>query len=227
MLRQYFHDILLYTAKNLLQFVENRDKNAEAFIKYFADEIVIDANGNKVQKYAIVDAKQQKWNFSAIISIMMQYKQVKQKIIAQKEAIQVAEKEYSDCQGEVAVEKSNKDVVAEKLADLQETLAENDAAIIRLKNQVGTTPEEKVSLKSQINRLNYHQTELLDMKKKTHNQMELCKNKIANKISELTRRQRKLDYERKSLQSFLEQMAALLETYENVAQALALALAKR
>ena len=226
-LRQYFHDILLYTAKNLLQFVENRDKNAEAFIKYFADEIVIDANGNKVQKYAIVDAKQQKWNFSAIISIMMQYKQVKQKIIAQKEAIQVAEKEYSDCQGEVAVEKSNKDVVAEKLADLQETLAENDAAIIRLKNQVGTTPEEKVSLKSQINRLNYHQTELLDMKKKTHNQMELCKNKIANKISELTRRQRKLDYERKSLQSFLEQMAALLETYENVAQALALALAKR
>ena len=57
--------------------------------------------------------------------------------------------------------------------------------------------------------------------------MELCKNKIANKISELTRRQRKLDYERKSLQSFLEQMAALLETYENVAQALALALAKR
>lgn len=226
-LRQYFHDILLYTAKNLLQFVENRDKNAEAFIKYFADEIVIDANGNKVQKYAIVDAKQQKWNFSAIISIMMQYKQVKQKIIAQKETIQIAEKEYSDCQGEVAVEKSNKDVVAEKLADLQETLAENDAAIIRLKNQVGTTPEEKVSLKSQINRLNYHQTELLDMKKKTHNQMELCKNKIANKISELTRRQRKLDYERKSLQSFLEQMAALLETYENVAQALALALAKR
>lgn len=226
-LRQYFHQILLYTAKNLLQYVENRDKNAEAFIKYFADEVIIDANGNKVQKYAITDSKQQKWNFSAVISIMMQYKQVKLKIIAQREAIQIAENEFNDCQSEVSIEKGNKDVVAEKLADLQETLAENDAAVLRLKNQIGTTPEEKVSLKSQINRLNYHQTELLDLKKKTVNQIELCKNKIANKISELTRRQRKLDYEKKSLQTYLEQMAAILETYENIAQALATVLTKR
>jgi len=226
-LRQYFHQILLYTAKNLLQYVENRDKNAEAFIKYFADEVIIDANGNKVQKYAITDSKQQKWNFSAVISIMMQYKQVKLKIISQRETIQIAENEYNDCQNDVSTEKSNKDVVAEKLADLQETLAENDAAVLRLKNQIGTTPEEKVSLKSQINRLNYHQTELLDLKKKTVNQIELCKNKIANKISELTRRQRKLDYEKKSLQTYLEQMAAILETYENIAQALATVLTKR
>lgn len=226
-LRQYFHQILLYTAKNLLQYIENRDKNAEAFIKYFADEVIIDANGNKVQKYAITDSKQQKWNFSAVISIMMQYKQVKLKIISQREAIQIAENEFNDCQNEVSIEKSNKDVVAEKLADLQETLAENDAAVLRLKNQIGTTPEEKVSLKSQINRLNYHQTELLDLKKKTVNQIELCKNKIANKISELTRRQRKLDYEKKSLQAYLEQMAAILETYENIAQALATVLTKR
>lgn len=226
-LRQYFHDILLYTAKNLLQHVENRDKNAEAFIKYFADEVIIDANGNKIQKYAITDAKQQKWNFSAVVSIMMQYKQVKLKIVAQREAIQIAENEFNDCQNEVAAEKNNKDVVADKLADLMETIAENDAAIVRLRNQSATTPEEKVSLKSQINRLNYHQTELLDLKKKTHNQIELCKNKVANKISELTRRQRKLDFEKKALQTYLEQMAAILETYENVAQALATVLTKR
>lgn len=226
-LRQYFHDILLYTAKNLLQHVENRDKNAEAFIKYFADEIIIDTNGNKVQKYAITDSKQQKWNFSAVISIMMQYKQVKQKIIAQKEAIVIAEKEFNDCQSEVSVEKANKEVVTDKFADLQETIAENDAAIVRLRNQTAATPEEKVSLKSQINRLNYHQTELLDLKKKSLNQIELCKNKIANKISELTRRQRKLDFEKKSLQTYLEQMATILETYENIAEALATVLTKR
>lgn len=226
-LRQYFHDILLYTAKNLLQHIENRDKNAEAFIKYFADEVIIDAAGNKVQKYAITDSKQQKWNFSAVISIMMQYKQVKQKIIAQKEAIIIAEKEFNDCQNEVSVEKANKEVVTDKFADLQETIAENDAAIVRLRNQTASTPEEKVSLKSQINRLNYHQTELLDLKKKSLNQIELCKNKITNKISELTRRQRKLDFEKKSLQTYLEQMATILETYENVAEALATVLTKR
>uniref|UniRef100_UPI0025F1C154 coiled-coil domain-containing protein n=1 Tax=Sulfuricurvum sp. TaxID=2025608 RepID=UPI0025F1C154 len=226
-LREYFHKILLYTAKNLLQYIENRDKNAEAFIKYFADEVIIDVNGNKIQKYAITDSKQQKWNFSAVVSVMMQYKQVKLKIIAQKETILIADKEVNECQNEVAVEKNNKEIITEKLADLQETLAENDAAIIRLKNQTGATPEEKVSLKSQINRLNYHQTELLDLKKKTFNQIELSKNKIANKISELTRRQRKLDYEKKALQTYLEQMAAILETYETVSEALATVLTKR
>lgn len=226
-LREHFHRIFLYTAKNLLQFVENRDKNAEAFIKYFSDEIVIDANGNKIQKYAIVDSKQQKWNFSAVVSIMMQYKQVKLKIATQKEAIIIAEKEFNDAQNELTVEKNNKDIITDKVTDFQETISENDAAILRLKNKTGATPEEAVSLKSQINRLNYHQTELFELKKKTLNQLELSKNKIANKISELTRRQRKLDYEKKSMQTLLEQMATILETYENVAEALATVLTKR
>jgi chromosome segregation ATPase len=226
-LREHFHRIFLYTAKNLLQFIENRDKNAETFIKYFSDEIVIDANGNKIQKHAIVDSKQQKWNFSAVVSIMMQYKQVKLKIASQKEAILIAEKEFNDAQNELSVEKNNKNIITDKVTDLQETISENDAAILRLKNKTGSTPEETVSLKSQINRLNYHQTELFELKKKTLNQLELSKNKIANKISELTRRQRKLDYEKKAMQTYLEQMATILETYENVAEALATVLTKR
>jgi hypothetical protein len=226
-LRQNFHDIFVYTAKNLLKFVENRDKNAEAFIKYFSDDVVVDANGNRIQKYAIVDTKQQKWNFSAIISITMQYKQVKQKIIAQKETIAVCENELSQCQNELSVEKSNQNIIIDKLADLQDTINENEAAIIRVKNQTGVTPEEKVSLKSQVNRLNYHQIELLEMKKKTHNQIELAKNKISNKISETTRRQRKLDFENTSLKNYMEQMASLLESYALVTEALATVLTKR
>lgn len=46
-------------------------------------------------------------------------------------------------------------------------------------------------------------------------------------MSELTRRQRKLDYEKKSLQTYLEQMASVLESYEIIAEALATALTKR
>jgi homoserine acetyltransferase len=110
---------------------------------------------------------------------------------------------------------------------LQDTINENDAAILKVKSQKGATPEEALSLKSQINRLNYHQTELFELKKKTTNQVDLAKNRIANKMSELTRRQRKLDYERKSLQTYLEQMASVLESYEIIAEALATALTKR
>jgi hypothetical protein len=226
-LRENFYKIFLYTAKNLLQYIENRDKNAETFIKYFVDEVIIDPYGNKIQKYAITDYKQQKWNFSAVVSLMMQYKQVKLKISAQKEAILLAEKELSDSQHLLSAEKGNKDIITDKIADLQETINENDAAIMRLKNKTGSTSEEIVSLKSQINRLNYHQTELYELKKKTLNQLELYKNKVANKISELTRRQRKLDYEKKSMEAYLEQMTTILETYENVAEALATVLTKR
>lgn len=226
-LRLQFHDIFIYTAKNLLQFVENRDKNAEAFIKYFADEIVIDGNGNKVQKYAIIDSKQQKWNYSSIVSVMMQYKQVKQKIASQKEMILIAENDLHQCQNELAVEKENKEAINDKLVAVQETLSENEAAIARIKNKTGATPEEIISLKSQINRLNYQETELFDTKKKITSQIELCKNKIANKISESTRRQRKLDYEKKSLKNYIEQMASILESYEMITEAIATVLTKR
>jgi hypothetical protein len=226
-LRQQFHDIFVYTAKNLLEFVENRNKNAEMFIKYFSDEVIIDGNGNKIQKYAIVDSKQQRWNFSAILSIMMQYKQVKQKISVQQETILTAQNDLEQCLNELNAEKENKNSISDKLADLVETINENDAAIIRVKNKTGTTPEESLSLKSQLNRLNYQQTELLEMKHKTNNQLELNKNKIANKISEYTRRQRKLDFEQKALKNYLEQMASILETYDMIVEGLATTLTKR
>jgi hypothetical protein len=226
-LRQQFHDIFVYTAKNLLLYVENRNKNAETFIKYFVDEVIIDPNGNKIQKYAIVDSKQQRWNFSAILSIMMQYKQVKQKIATQQETILEAQSDLELCQNELNVEKKNKEVVLDKLAELIETINENDAAMIRVKNKTGSTPEEVLSLKSQLNRLNYHQSELLEMKKKSNNQIELCKNKISNKISEYTRRQRKLDFEEKALKTYLDQMASILETYDMIVEALATVLTKR
>ena len=226
-LRQHFHQMLLFTSRNLLQYVENRDKNAEIFIKYFADEVIIDSNGNKVQKYAIIDFKQQKWNYSSIVSVMMQYKQVKQKIASQKETILIAENDLIQCQNELTIEKNNKDTITDKLVGIQEILSEHASAISRIKNQTGSTPEEMISLKSQINRLNYQETELFDTKKKINNQIELSKNKIANKISESTRRQRKLDYERKSLKNYIEQMASILESYETITEAIAAALTKR
>lgn len=226
-LRQHFHDIFVYTAKNLLTFVEKRDKNAEAFIKFFTDEIIIDNNGNKIQKYAIVDSKQQRWNYSSILSILMQYKQVKQKISTQKETIHESENSLSLCQSELMEEKNNQNDLNLKLADLQETITENEAAIDRLKNKVASSPEETLSIKSQINRLNYYETELLDSKKKMLTQIELSKNKLSGKLSEFTRRQRKVDHEKKSLRSYLEQMASILESYDLMTEALATVLTKR
>jgi hypothetical protein len=45
-LRKYFDKILFYTAENLLKFVENRDKNAEIFIKTFSNNVLIPSTPN-------------------------------------------------------------------------------------------------------------------------------------------------------------------------------------
>ena len=127
----------------------------------------------------------------------MQYKQVKQKISTQKETILESENSLSLCQSELMEEKNNQNDLNLKLADLQETITENEAAIDRLKNKVASSPEETLSIKSQINRLNYYETELLDSKKKMLTQIELSKNKLSGKLSEFTRRQRKVDHEKK------------------------------
>lgn len=46
-------------------------------------------------------------------------------------------------------------------------------------------------------------------------------------MSELIRRQRKLDYEKKSLKTYLELMASFLESYDLITEALATVLTKR
>lgn len=226
-LRQHFHQIFVFTAKNLLQFVEERDKNAEKFIKYFNDDIILDSNGNKIQKYAIVDSKQQKWNYSSIISVMMQFKQAKLKIETQKEAILAAQERIEICKEELNVEKNSKQTVVDHLNEIEEAIGDNDTAVLKLKHRETRTPEEAVALKSEINKLNYHHTGLLEMKKNVHTQLELAKNRITNKTNELARHENKHTYEQKNLAAIMEQTAPIFETYETIVEALAAVLTKR
>lgn len=226
-LRQYFHEILLYTAKNLLGFVENRDKNAEAFVKYFADEVIIDANGTKIQKYAITDRRQQKWNYSSIVSVMMQHKQSKIRIAAQKEAIIVAQERVNESQHDVESEKNHKLEIIVKANETERLISENDTNILELKGQAADNIEVRTALKSEINKLHDLHAELFKMRKEHNHQLEQAKNRITNKMSELSQRHKKLDYEKKSLQTLIEQSASVKEMYEMITEAISLVLAKR
>jgi len=226
-LRQYFQKILLHTSKNLLNFVENRNKNAENFIKYFTDDVIIDANGNKIQKFAITDKRQQKWNYSSVVSVMMQYKQTKIRIAAQQEAILNAQGRVIDTQNEIAGEKKHKSEIKSELDEIETVLSEVDEKIIQLKERIPQMPEENKALKKEISTLNDTYTELYKKKKNLTVQLELIKNRMTNKMSELAQRNMKASYEQKSLQTILEQTASVKEMYEMVSEALALTLAKR
>lgn len=220
-LRQNFQKIYLYTAQNLLQFVENRDKNAELFIKYFADEIVIDANGNKVQKYAITDTKNQKWNFSSIVSVMMQYKQMKLRIAAQKEAIHTAQQRVLEIQNEIEVEKDNHNILIEKIEALDSLIAENDGKILQSK------AKSTNSDRTEIQRLNNIQDEFYIQKKNEKYQLELSNGRLTNKKIELVRRNKKHFYEQNTLKTLIEQTLPITQSYNLICEAIALVLTKR
>lgn len=227
-LRQHFYDILLYTAKNLLEFVESRDKNAETFVKYFSDEVVIDpATGSKLQKYAIMDSKQQRWNYSSIVSIMMQHKQSRARLAAQKETLHDAQERVSECQSEFNVEQRHKGEIVDKLSEVETMITENDIKLSQLNAQTAAKVEDEVSLKSELKRFNNLHTELLKMKKNFTTQIEIAISKMTNKMSELSRRQKKLDHEKKQMKTLMEQNAALMETYDLITEAISIVLAKR
>ncbi len=226
-LRHHFHPILLHTARNLLECVENRDKNAEQFIKYFSEEVVIDANGNKIQKYAVVDSKQQRWHYHSILSVMMQYKQVKLKIASHKEAIVDAQERVNECEAEIAAERNKKYALMDKIADVEAMISDAENRFFQLKGKTPTKEEEALSLKSDIARLGARQKELHGRLKNKKAQLELINSKMVNKTNELARRQKKLADEKKSLQAAFEQTAPIRESYELVSEALSLVLAKR
>lgn len=217
-LRKYFDRILLFTAKNLLYFVEERDRNAEIFIKTFSDDVLIDANGNKIQKYAIVDNKQQKWKYISILSILMQYKQAKLRLIAQKEVVAAAREQVSQSDEDLKAEKDTKNLQENKIEDITNLLANSD--MIAFKNRQTNDPALISSHSKQ------HEN-LLTQKKIESNALDVINNRIANKVIELTRRRKKLAYEVKVEQTLIEQMAPLKETYEGIAHGLALVLTKR
>lgn len=217
-LRQFFDKILLYCAKNLLEFVENRDRNAEIFIKNFTDNTVIDSNGSKTQKYAIVDDKQQKWNYVSILSILMQYKQVKQKIVIQNRNIETAREKVIVCEVGIRSDNNNQLDQEQKIEKIQKLVAESDLAYFTNKKDGHTS-----LLASQAKR---HE-ELLSTKKIEENELDIIKNRITNKVIELKRRRQRVAHEIKAHALLMEQITPVLDTYDSIAHGVAVALTKR
>lgn len=226
-LRQNFHPILLHTAKNLLEFIEKRDRNAENFIKYYVDEIVIDPSGNKIKKHPIIDSKGKIWNYSSILSVMMQMKQAKVRTAKQEENIKTAEEKVEECEIDLENEKNNRRLLMDDIASMESIIAENDTRVLMLKGSKGLKSAEERSNASEISRLNNTQNDLLNQKKNKTSQLEILQNRISNKQNELAVRQTKLSHEQKNLQNILEQTNPIFEMYETIAEALSLVLSKR
>ncbi len=213
-LRKYFDQILLYTAKNLLLFVENRDKNAELFIKSFSDTSTIDANGNKTKIYPIVDTKNQTWNHVTILSILLQYKQAKQRMVSQNNILASIKEQIHQSDMNLKSEEKIQETQEKNIDQLIKQIADDELS--NFKNKKNADPV----------RVRRYE-ELLTKKRTEENELYLIKNRIANFIIELKRQKSKLKHETEAKNTLIEQTEPLKETYERIAHALVLVLSKR
>ena len=215
-LRLYFDDILVYTARELLYYVEIRDRNAEKFIKYYKEEVVIDAEGRKIQKHAIVDAKHQTWNYSAILSVLMQFAQAKKRVEQQKVRIESIEDRLDDVKRELAYERQQKVKCEEE--------ARNVSELFSLK---------KIDLERKVNdailqaQLNKEHSDLLDRVKVAKDNAVFALRRYKNKQTEVENWKKQLATSQKQLSEIRQQNKNIVEMIDLIVDAIALVFSKR
>ncbi|MDX1294982.1 MAG: hypothetical protein R3302_01865, partial [Sulfurimonadaceae bacterium] len=218
-LRQYFDDILVFTARELLYYVEERDKNAELFIKYYKDEVIIDNDGKKIQKHAIIDAKNQTWNYSAILSVLIQFTQAKKRVEQQEERLEGIEERIDEVKRDIGYEKQEKekseqyarelnDIVSLKKGQLSRSMAETNDAILQAQ-------------------MNKEQSELLDNLKIAKDNALFAGRRYRNKLTELENWKKQYATNKKQLDEIRQQNEAVVEMIDLIVDAVAVVFAKR
>ncbi len=219
-LRQYFDEILVYTARELLYYVEERNKNAEAFIKYYKDEIIIDADGRKIQKHAIIDAKKQTWNYSAILSVLMQYAQAKKRLEQQDTKIANIERRIEEIKGEVAYERQEKQSAEEHVNKLNEHLTLKKAQMHRRES----AGEKNALWHAQVSK---EHSELLDELKISREEALFAGRRYQNKLTELDNWKKQLVAHESQMKEIRQQNANIVEMINLIVDALAVVFSKR
>lgn len=222
-LRIYFDKILRYMAKNLLGFVESRDKNAEAFVKYYSDEIIVDANANKIQKYAIVDTKHQTWNYTAILSVLMQWQQVKKRVAKQEDKISDVKARLQEAKQVFHGERVSKESIDKDLSDAREGL-------MRFTTEMQTTRFEGLNPKEQKVKKDQLEAEKIrheDKVKEAANEVEYASRRCKNKKTEVNNWEKRLAASNQQLEDILAQGETIKEMRELIINAIATVFAKR
>ncbi len=225
-LRQNFHAIMHYVAENLLLHVQQRDSNAEQFIKYFADEVIVDGAGKKVQKYAIVDRNNNVWNYSAVLSVMIQHKQLLKRIDMQKETINAEAIEVQKSKKASDAQARKRRPAQERIDTLEERRVQQESELGMLKYTLKMNKETESSTNA-LQRLKTEIEKVQSDKKEAQNDFEIIKNRHANLEKELTLRQKRLRNEQRTLELIIEQGEGVMEKYDLLTHALADTLMKR
>lgn len=218
-LRQNFDKVLAEFADILMQKVLNRDKQADQFLKYYNGEVIMDSNGKRIKKSSIVDSAQNTWNFSAIFSILSQYKQADKKLLAQEKIVDEKEEFYVKVANENKALKLQYEKLDAQSEHLRESLAAQKLEYSELKEKEKRNIEQttKSQLLSSEARLNAKEKEYTAIKAT----LDSFKIKFENHTIEMNNR--KLHYDRaiRTLETIEKSYSELHENYALIRAALA------
>lgn len=158
-LRIYFDPILQLCATTLIAMVMKRDKNADAFLRFYNGETILDGSGNKIKKPFIVDVNNNTWNYNSIFSIMNQYEQYLKKHSKQLTLVDEAENFHKHAASETASTKRKK---KELIESARQTRAEHASSSLNVERLEAI---EKPS-KEELSRLRHEKSRERELKKK-------------------------------------------------------------
>lgn len=222
-LRIYFDKVLRYMAKDLLRHVEARDKNTESFVKYYCDEVIVDANANKIQKYAIVDTKNQTWNYTAILSVLMQWQQVKKRIASQEEKIAEVTARLEEAKRAFHDERVSKDSFDKELSDAREELNRFNTHAQAIRYNELNQKEQKLKKDQMEAEKNLHEEKV----KTAANEVEYANRRCKNKKTEVFNWEKRLAASQQQLEDIHSQSESIKEMRELIINAIATVFVKR
>lgn len=224
-LRLNFDKVLAEFADILLQKVLNRDKEADLFLRYYNGETIMDSSARKIKKSFIVDAQDNIWNYSAIFSILTQYKQADKKLLSQEGIIAEKESAYLKIAAENKTLKLQLERLRAQSVELGELLEEQRRNYKELleKEKSGIEQVSKSSLLSGEARLTAKEKEYTAIKAAADS----AKIKFDNHTIET--KNRKLHYDRAitSIETLKKSYAELHANYELIRGGLAKAIIGR
>ncbi len=226
-LRKHFDEILLAAAWEVLALFQERDRNAEEFIRYFQDEIIINQRGKKIQKYAIIDEHNQKWNHNSILSILMQYEQSEKRIQNQEEKIEGIKSRLNEAQSAFTAERSGRFKYSAEVKEVQTLVIDNQNRIDELEHRIEDLKETTDENYAKLNRLKKERESLQDRSKMAYSNADYANRRYSNRQIDVKNWDKQLQTNEKLLEEMMQQHTDLENKVELIAKGLAMAMAKR
>lgn len=226
-LKKHFDDVMYCTAKNLMEFVMERDMNTEQFIKYYEDEVVL-KNGKKKKKHPIIDGNGHRWNYSSILSVLMQWKQAKKRLDEVEAELENKKEKALKAQTDIDTAEATLRAIEESKERIGEEIKEinSERQMIKYKENGAKSSEEKNQFKMQIAKLNAQSESLHTRYNSEQAKCNQQINKINNLETEYKNRTKHVENDEEILRTLQEKNKSTLEAYEKIAWALAKTISK-